>query len=94
MEAVTILTQQHDSLLPETLGSVGLKTDLELPTPDQSSVQSLVSTIGLALEQPLSECDLVVVQGDIVSAFAGALTGFLQKIAVVHQRATSSMGTG
>lgn len=87
LEAVTISTQQHESLLSETLGSVGLKTDLELPTPDRSSVQSLVSTIGLALEQPLSECDLVVVQGDTVSAFAGALVGFLQKIAVVHLEA-------
>ena len=80
LETVTISTQQHESLLSETLGSVGLKTDLELPAPDRSSVQSLVSTIVQALEQPISECDIVVVQGDTVSAYAGALAGFLQKV--------------
>jgi len=87
LETVTISTQQHESLLAETLGSVGLKTDLELPAPDRSSVQSLVSTIGQALEQPISECDIVVVQGDTVSAYAGALAGFLQKVPVVHLEA-------
>lgn len=87
LDAIAISTQQHESLLLDALESVGITTDLELAPPDRSSVQSLVSSIGLGLEIPVSESDLVVVQGDTISAYAGALAGLLQKKPVVHLEA-------
>jgi UDP-N-acetylglucosamine 2-epimerase (non-hydrolysing) len=87
VNVTAISTQQHESLLSTALSSAGFSTDFEIAEPDRSSVQSLVSTIGLGLETPLANCDLVVVQGDTVSAFAGALAGFLQKIPVIHLEA-------
>ncbi len=87
LDAIAISTQQHESLLFEALGAVGITTDLELAPPDRSSVQSLVSSIGLGLEIPVSESDLVVVQGDTISAYAGALAGLLHKKPVVHLEA-------
>jgi len=87
LDAIAISTQQHESLLFEALGAVGITTDLELAPPDRSSVQSLVSSIGIGLEIPISESDLVVVQGDTISAYAGALAGLLQKKPVIHLEA-------
>jgi len=87
LKTVAISTQQHESLLFEALGSVGITTDLELAPPDRKSVQSLVSSIGLGLEIPVSNSDLVVVQGDTISAYAGALSGLLHKKPVVHLEA-------
>ncbi len=87
LHVTAISTQQHESLLFDALESVGITTDLELAPPDRSSVQSLVSSIGLGLEIPVSESDLVVVQGDTISAYAGALAGLLQKKPVIHLEA-------
>ncbi len=87
LHVTAISTQQHESLLLDALESVGITTDLELAPPDRSSVQSLVSSIGLGLEIPVSESDLVVVQGDTISAYAGALAGLLHKKPVIHLEA-------
>ncbi len=87
LHVTAISTQQHESLLFDALESVGITTDLELPAPDRSSVQSLVSSIGIGLEDPVSKCDLVVVQGDTISAYAGALSGLLHKKPVIHLEA-------
>jgi UDP-N-acetylglucosamine 2-epimerase (non-hydrolysing) len=94
IEALCISTQQHSSLLNDALEASSLMTDLEVSAPNRASVQSLVSSIALNLEVPVSECDAVIVQGDTVSAFAGALAGFLQQIPVIHLEAglrTSSL---
>lgn len=86
-QTTCISTQQHSSLLHETLGAVAVDTDIELPEPDRSSVQSALASILGNLEEPLLDCDSVVVQGDTVSAFAGALAGFLQGKPVIHLEA-------
>lgn len=87
IETVCISTQQHSSLLSTALEASSVATDLEIDAPDRTSVQTLVSSIALGLESPIAECDAVIVQGDTVSAFAGALAGFLQKIPVIHLEA-------
>ncbi len=87
LEVVCISTQQHSTLLSAALGAVSIDTDVETSEPDRSSIQALVSSIALALEKSIAGCDLVVVQGDTISAFAGALGGFLQKIPVAHLEA-------
>ncbi len=87
LHVTAISTQQHESLLLDALESTGITTDLELAPPDRSSVQSLVSSIGIGLEIPISESDLVVVQGDTISAYAGALAGLLHKKPVIHLEA-------
>lgn len=87
IETVCISTQQHSSLLTPALEASSVATDLEIDAPDRTSVQTLVSSIALGLESPIAACDAVIVQGDTVSAFAGALAGFLQQIPVIHLEA-------
>ena len=87
LEVITVSTQQHESLLSDTLDSLNISTDLELSVPDRSTVQTLVASIGIELEQPISQCDFIVVQGDTISAYAGAFAGLLQKKPVIHLEA-------
>jgi UDP-N-acetylglucosamine 2-epimerase (non-hydrolysing) len=87
IHTIAISTQQHESLLADALSSSELETDCEIGEPDRTSVQSLISSIGVGLEPIIRDCDVVVVQGDTLSAFAGALAGFLQKKPVVHLEA-------
>ena len=70
LEVITVSTQQHESLLSDTLDSLNISTDLELSVPDRSTVQTLVASIGIELEQPISQCDFIVVQGDTISSIA------------------------
>jgi UDP-N-acetylglucosamine 2-epimerase (non-hydrolysing) len=82
-----ISTQQHSSLLSETLGAVDLVVDVEMPVPDRSSLNTLTSSVALNLGKLAVESDLVVVQGDTLSAFAGALHGFLLEVPIAHVEA-------
>lgn len=84
---VTISTHQHSSLLDDTLAASHLVTDIETHRPDPSSVQSLVSTIGTNLQELGLTSRAVVVQGDTVTAYAGALFGFLNGMSVIHVEA-------
>lgn len=87
IQAICISTQQHSSLLTGALEASEVTTDVEIPLPNRTSVQSLVSSISLNLEKIIAGYDAVVVQGDTVSAFAGALAGFLQQVSVIHLEA-------
>ena len=84
---ITVSTHQHSSLLDDSLAASHLVTDLETCRPDASSVQSLVSSIGTNLQDLGLTNRAVVVQGDTVTAYAGALFGFLNEMSVIHVEA-------
>ena len=91
---VTISTHQHTSLLEDSLAASHLITDVETRRPDGSSIQHLVSSIGANLQDLGLSTRAVVVQGDTVTAYAGALFGFLNGMSVIHLEAglrTSSL---
>jgi UDP-N-acetylglucosamine 2-epimerase (non-hydrolysing) len=86
----TYSTGQHRDLFDQTLESLKIKVDVDfnLMTNSQSTtdIQQKIIT-ALQKEFTNSPPDLVVVQGDTISAFAGAFTGFLCSIAVAHVEA-------
>ena len=84
---LTVSTHQHSSLLEDSLAASHLVTDVETRRPDASSVQSLVSTIGVNLQELDLANRAVVVQGDTVTAYAGALFAFLNQMTVIHVEA-------
>lgn len=81
---LTVSTHQHTSLLDDTLAASHLTTDVETDPPTRTTIQSLVATIGINLEDLNLSTRAVVVQGDTVTAYAGALFGFLNDMLVVH----------
>ena len=85
-----ISTGQHRELLPDMLDWFGLEVDhcLDLMRPDQT-LGDVTSRALLGLEGAFSACapDLVLVQGDTTSAFAGALAAFYQRLPVAHVEA-------
>ena len=87
VEVQCVSTQQHASLLSETLDAVGLQVDVETPAPDRRDLHRLTASVALELGDVGAESDLIVVQGDTLSAFAGALHGFLLQVPVAHLEA-------
>ena len=87
IEVLTLSTHQHSSLLDETLLSIGMTTDIELDEPDRSSLTELFGSMAMHLAHEDLKVDLIVVQGDTLSAFLGALHGYLSGIPVAHLEA-------
>ncbi|NMG21053.1 non-hydrolyzing UDP-N-acetylglucosamine 2-epimerase [Brasilonema bromeliae] len=85
-----ILTGQHREMVEQVMQLFNLKAthDLEIMQPKQSlsdiTCRSLRGLEGLFQE---SKPDLVIVQGDTTTAFAGTLAAFYQKIPVGHVEA-------
>jgi len=81
------VTAQHREMLDQVLNFFGISPhyDLNLMKPNQS-LFSLTADIIKSLEGVLSDFDpdLIFVQGDTTTAFAGALTGFYKKIKIAH----------
>ena len=83
-------TGQHDRWVPEMLAPFGLQPDLTLQTTDtQQGLGRLGGTLldGLQLALREDRPDVVVIQGDTSSAFAGALAAAYAQIPVVHVEA-------
>jgi len=87
IEVLTVSTHQHSSLLDDTLLSVGMTTDIELAEPNRGSLTELFGSMATHLAHQDLKVDLMVVQGDTLSAFLGALSGYLAGISVVHLEA-------
>lgn len=87
IKVLTLSTHQHSSLLDDTLLSIGMTTDIELNEPNRGSLTELVGSMATHLAQEDLQVDLIVVQGDTLSAFLGALHGYLSGIPVVHLEA-------
>lgn len=85
-----IITAQHRQMLDPILEHFSVKPDydLNLMRHDQTLFQVTAKAIE-ALEQPLKEIlpDIVLVQGDTTTTFAGALASYYLKISVGHVEA-------
>lgn len=89
-ESILVTTGQHREMLGQALGQFGINPhyNLDIMQTNQGvsdvTVNSLVGIEELIIqEQP----DLVIVQGDTTTAFAGCLAAFYQKIPVAHVEA-------
>jgi len=89
-DSVLVTTGQHREMLGQALGQFGIEPDynLDIMQPDQAVSDVTVSSLRgveelISTEQP----DLVLVQGDTTTAFAGCLASFYQKTAVGHVEA-------
>jgi len=87
IEVLTLSTHQHSSLLDDTLLSIGMTTHIELDEPDRNSLTELFGSMATHLAHEDPPVDLIVVQGDTLSAFLGALHGYLSGIPVAHLEA-------
>jgi UDP-N-acetylglucosamine 2-epimerase (non-hydrolysing) len=85
-----IVTAQHREILDQVLVLFDLRPDydLDIMRPDQNPFDVTASVL-LRLQSILEaeRPDLVIVQGDATSAFAGALAAFYLKIPVAHVEA-------
>jgi len=86
-EAIILTTGQQESLLNNTLNELGIfpnkKVKMKIKNSNISHhVRDLISTVNKYLT--VTKPDLVIVQGDTSTAFAAALTAFLNKIPVAH----------
>ena len=87
VEVIALSTHQHSSLLDDTLRSIGMNTDIELPAPSRESLTDLFGSMACNLAASSPDVDLIVVQGDTLSAVLGALHGYLSGIPVAHLEA-------
>jgi UDP-N-acetylglucosamine 2-epimerase (non-hydrolysing) len=89
-ETIVIATAQHRELLDQALSLFHISPDIDLNL--MNSPQELQALTGCILEKvsvALSEIkpDVVLVQGDTTTVFAGALAAFYQQIPVAHIQA-------
>ena len=87
VETFVLSTRQHAEMLDEVFLAFGRGADLALPPLARDrSLCELLSHILSHLPPVLSRLspDLVLVQGDTLSAYAGALSAFLSEIPVAH----------
>jgi len=89
-EPVLCVTRQHDSLLDQAVEALHLTpaVDLDVFTPGASMTAVLATVIGrlgevIAERQP----ETVLVQGDTLSTFAGAVAGHYAGVRVAHLEA-------
>ena len=87
-ERVTLLsTAQHTDLVISAFDAFSMRCDLTLPPlPGERSLSDLVRFFVHHLPSYIHKLapDAVVVQGDTVSAFSGALCAFLEQIPLIH----------
>jgi UDP-N-acetylglucosamine 2-epimerase (non-hydrolysing) len=90
VRSTILVTAQHREMLDQVLATFGIRPhhDLNLMRPGQSPSE-VTSRILHAIEPLLKESrpDVVVVQGDTTTTFAGALAAFNLKIPVAHVEA-------
>ncbi|WP_414168384.1 non-hydrolyzing UDP-N-acetylglucosamine 2-epimerase [Streptoverticillium reticulum] len=84
-----VVTGQHGEVVLNTLGQFGLTPSDSLGAGHEGGLPGLAGAVMRGLGEVLSRrpADLVVVQGDTVSAAAGAYAAFLQGVPVAHLEA-------
>jgi UDP-N-acetylglucosamine 2-epimerase (non-hydrolysing) len=89
-ETLVCVTAQHRSMLDQVLVFFGIKPDFDLDIMREGQgLSDFMSRCLLGLESVLAKThpDLIFVQGDTSTAFAGALAGYYKKIKVAHLEA-------
>jgi UDP-N-acetylglucosamine 2-epimerase (non-hydrolysing) len=89
-ESVLVSTGQHREMLEQTMDQFGIVPDynLDIMKPGQGLSDITIASLHGAEELIAEEKpDLVIVQGDTTTAFAGCLAAFYQKTAVAHVEA-------
>lgn len=90
LEPYLCATGQHREMLEQALEEFDLRADvdLDLMRPNQT-LASVISRAIERIDRVIAEVDpqLVLVQGDTTSAFAGALAGFYRQVPVAHVEA-------
>jgi UDP-N-acetylglucosamine 2-epimerase (non-hydrolysing) len=84
---LVVLTAQHRDMLDQVMAIAGIEADADLDIMQPGQTLTGVTIAALGALTPLIERekpDLVVVQGDTTTAFAGALAAFYAKTPVVH----------
>ncbi|MHB8793740.1 MAG: non-hydrolyzing UDP-N-acetylglucosamine 2-epimerase [Thermoleophilia bacterium] len=89
-DSVLVTTGQHREMLGQALSQFGIEPDynLDIMQPDQGVSDVTVSSLrGVEELINTEKPDLVLVQGDTTTAFAGCLAAFYQKTPVGHVEA-------
>ena len=90
IESVTCITAQHREMLDQVLNLFDIEPDYDLNifSPGQSLTEITVKALR-GLEETIEEVkpDLLLVQGDTTTVFAGALASFYQKVKIGHVEA-------
>ncbi|MHB1055918.1 MAG: non-hydrolyzing UDP-N-acetylglucosamine 2-epimerase, partial [Thermoleophilia bacterium] len=89
-ESILVTTGQHREMLGQALGQFGINPhyNLDIMQANQGVSDVTVNSL-IGIEELITEeqPDLVIVQGDTTTAFAGCLAAFYQKIPVAHVEA-------
>lgn len=89
-EVLVVRTSQHQEMLDQVLDYFGLsiKADLDIMRPDQNLLH-ITSAAVEGLYRVIGEVrpDVVVIQGDTTTTFAGALAAFYHKVPIAHVEA-------
>jgi UDP-N-acetylglucosamine 2-epimerase (non-hydrolysing) len=86
-DSVVCSTAQHREMLNQVLGFFDIKADYDLKSMKKGqSLSELTATLLVRIEKVLDivKPDLVMVQGDTMTAFVGALSAHLKKIKIAH----------
>lgn len=83
----TCVTSQHKSLISKLIKSLGIKADFDLRIMKKNQklsdlTSALLKNINIVIEE--TKPDIVLVQGDTISALAGALCAFYNNIKICH----------
>ena len=85
IQPIVVLTAQHRQMLDQVMSLFDLQSDYDLNImKDRQTLSDITVRVLTGLEKVMEESkpDVVLVQGDTTTAFAGALSAFYHKIVI------------